>query len=465
MLGVRRIGLAGVLALALGGATRGAAEPPPPGAGAATAGALLLRAGAPSLVLAVGARIESVDPESGKTIGALTPVTVPGFTWRRFLRRGRFLLAEGRTDWTREPFWNATRGLVLLDETGRVRWTETHILTRNRASHAVFLDGEGNVAFDKLDQPQLIKPDGTRIDTSYPPAGPVLHGKTEVLPLKLLCSTKVDHWLAVNTQSVFHAGPSDDIVKQLLVKPTPDDRQLALVQTIDVAPEEDMYRTEVKTAARMPLPPACGRGARRWVSETMSPRHWILECAPEKSEYEPMQKWAMFVIDVEARTFRRLAPPPSDQSGVPRDARLPDKIDATVMPDGTIVATVWNHCRTAVHMSTSGGGWKRSDVASDSGASLGPEAVCGRLTLRTALPGTTHCSHPSGPATHVLRPDGSWLALPYAIAAPQSGSCSGDAEAVAFIVGDALTTARLDRDERRTVRAGLNKDTPLAWLP
>jgi len=34
----------------------------------------------------------------------------------------------------------------------------------------------------------LIKPDGTRIDTSYPPAGPVLHGKAEVLPLKPLCS-------------------------------------------------------------------------------------------------------------------------------------------------------------------------------------------------------------------------------------------------------------------------------------
>jgi hypothetical protein len=461
---VRRIGLAGVLALALGGATRGAAEPPPPTAGAATAGALLLRAGGPSLVLAVGARIESVDPESGKTIGALTPVTVPGFTWRRFLRRGRFLLAEGRTDWTREPFWNATRGLVLLDETGRVRWTETHILTRNRASHAVFLDGEGNVAFDKLDQPQLIKPDGTRIDTSYPPAGPVLHGKAEVLPLKPLCAKKVDHWLAVNTQSVFHAAPSDDIGKQFLLKPTPDDRQLALVQTIDVAPEEDAYRSEIGTMARLPLPPVC-RGARhRHVSETMSSRHWIMRCTPESDDGQWGRSTA-FVIDVEARRLRRLAPPASDQSGVPREARGPDKVDATVMPDGKIIATVWNHCRTAVHMSTSGGGWKRSDVASDWGAFLAPEAVCGRLTLQTALPGTTHCSHPSGPATHVLRPDGSWLALPYAIAAPQSGSCSRDAEAVAFMVGDALTTARLDRDERRTVRAGLNEDTPLAWLP
>jgi len=462
--GVRRIGLAGVLALALGGATRGASESPPPATSAATAGGLPLRAGGPSLVLAVGARIESVDPESGKTIGALTPVTVPGFTWRRFLRRGRFLLAEGRTDWVKEPFWNATRGLVLLDETGRVRWTETHVLTRNRASQAVFLDGEGNVAFDKLDQPLLIKPDGTRIDTSYPPAGPVLHGKAEVLPLKPLCSEKVDHWLAVNTGQTIHA-PTADIFKQLLVKPTPDDRQLALVQTIDVAPEDDAYRSEVGTMARLRLPPVCRGVGYRHVWETMSPRHWIMRCTPESDDGRWGRSTA-FVVDVEARRLRRLAPPPSDQSGVPASARQPDEVDATVMPDGTIVATVWNHCRTTVQLSMPGGRWKRSDVATAWGAPFDPEPVCGRLTLQTGLTTSNiHCSQPSPPATRVLRPDGSWLALPYAIAAPQSGSCSSDAETVALIVGDALTTARLDRDERRTVRAGLNKDTPLAWLP
>lgn len=70
-----------------------------------------------------------------------------------------------------------------------------------------------------------------------------------------------------------------------------------------------------------------------------------------------------------------------------------------------------------------------------------------------------------GPATYVRRPDGSWLDLPYKVAAYRSASCSPEGEVVALIADRTLTTARLDRPERKTIRSGLGKEVPVAWLP
>jgi len=57
------------------------------------------------------------------------------------------------------------------------------------------------------------------------------------------------------------------------------------------------------------------------------------------------------------------------------------------------------------------------------------------------------------------------VAANHLIPTPQSGSCARDSEVVAFVSGAALTTARLDRDERKAVRAGVSQDAPVAWLP
>ncbi len=455
---MRRIGLASALVLALGGATRGAPAPKPP----ATV-VLPLRTGGPSLVVGAGARIDSVDPESGQLIGSIAPIAVPNFTWTRFLRRGHFLLAEGENGWVLAPVFHTIRGLALLDDTGRVRWTETHAVT-NRASKAVYLDDQGNVAFDCIDKPALIKPDGTKTEIGAPPAGPLLHGPPNLLPLRTLTSEKVTSWLGLYDRK----EPPETIVRQFSLRPDLDDKEIALVQVIDPAPEDSTHTSEVKTVARMPLPPVCRR-ARQWSSPTMSPRHWIIDCAPWAADGDTTLASTMFVLDVRARRIRRLAPPPSDQSGIPRAHRRPDEVHANVAADGTIVASVWNGCITKVYVSTAGGGWRTSNIAPPFGPPFAPEPVCGHLTLQSTgmLPQNMGCggSGPPGPVAFVRRPDGSWMPLPYALRAPQSGSCSADSEVVAFVAGDSLTTARIDRDARNVVRGGVNGGAPLAWLP
>jgi len=221
--------------------------------------------------------------------------------------------------------------------------------------------------------------------------------------------------------------------------------------------------------AHMPLPPVCRR-ARQWSFPTMSPRHWIIDCAPWAADGETTLPSTMFVLDLKARRLRRLAPPPSDQSDFPRAHRLPDEIHAMVAANGTIVASVSNHCVTQVYVSTPRGGWKRSDVAPPFGPAFEPEPVCGHLILRSTggVPWTGGCGgslDSSGPLTYVRRADGSWLKLPYVLPEPLASNCSSDSQVMAFVAGDALTTARIDRDARKVVRAGVDKAAPVAWLP
>jgi hypothetical protein len=442
------------------------AAPAPAGDAPPPATALARRpAGAPTLVVAAGARLDTVDPDTGAVIGSLTPIAVPGFVWKRFLRRGRFLLAEGRTEFVNAPVWHATRGLVLVDETGRVRWTETHAITLNRASAAVFLDEQGNVAFDRIDKPALIDADGKRREIGAPPAGPVVRGPPDLLPLRALGAEQVTRWVRVGGGAPLDTPP-EAVARRLPVRPAPGERQIGLEQFVDVAPEEEVHAPAVKTVARLPLPAAC-RDARAEVSATMSPRYWMLGCGRWANPDDPSPPWTEFVVDGEARRLRRLAPPPSDQSGWPRDVRMRDEIDATVMADGTIVASVWSHCRTNVHLSAPGGGWKRSDVAPPFGPPFAPEPVCGRLTLRaTGMSSNMRCGGPrADPVTFVRRPDGAWLPVPYTIPTPRSGGCSADGEVAAFVADGAVTTARLDRAERKTVRGLASVDAPFAWLP
>jgi hypothetical protein len=465
---VRPLGLLAVSALALSGATRAA-----PGAGTTAPGGALRPSGGgrPTLVVATGARLDSIDPETGDVLGSLTPITVPGFTWKRFLRRGRFLLAQGESAWVAAPVWHSVRGLALIDDAGAVRWTDTHVVTLNRASRAVFLDDDGNVAFDRIDGPTLILRDGTRLEIAGVPRGPVLHGPPDLLPVGSLCERRVDHWLAVGPRGTVYGDGTlpASLADRLPLRPTPDDdgRRLELVQVVEPAPEDQMYEAEVKTVARLPLPAAC-RHTRRWTWPTMSPRHWLLQCEPEPDEDGgPARPGATFVVDLARRGLRRVRPPASDVSALPREFRRADDLAATVLPDGTILASVWNDCSTEVYLSTPAGGWKRAAVDPPFGPQFAPEVVCGRLTLQpTLLPPNMGCSsRRPGPASFVRRPDGAWLPLPYGVAAYRSASCSPDGEVVAFVAGGALTTARLDRPERKSVRPGLSKDAPLAWLP
>jgi hypothetical protein len=363
------------------------------------------------------------------------------------------------------PVYHTIRGLALVDDTGRVRWTETHAVT-NRASKAVYLDDQGHVAFDCIDKPALIKPDGTKVEIGAPPAGPLLHGPPDLLPLRTLTSEKVSRWFGLDDNQT----PPEAIVRQFSLRPDLDEREIELVQVVDPAPGDSLNGSAVRTVGHVPLPPVCRR-ARQWWEPTMSPRHWIIDCAPWAHDGETLLARRLFVLDIRARQLRRIAPPPSDQSGIPRPHRLPDDIHATVAADGTVVASVWNSCVTQVYVSKAGGGWKRSDVTPPFGPEFAPEPVCGHLTLQSIGlgPGIMGCSgsgsRASGPVTYVRRPDGSWMPLPYALPAPQAGSCSPDSQVVAFVAGDALTTARMDRDERKVVRAGVGKTVPIAWMP
>ena len=421
---------------------------------------LPVRGGGPTLVVGAGARIESIDPDSGQVLGSIAPIAVANFKWTRFLRRGSFLLAEGENGWVMAPVYHTIRGLALLDDTGRVRWIETHALT-NRASRAVYLDDQGNVAFDCIDKPALIKSDGTKVELGAPPAGPLLHGPPDVLPLRTLTSEKVSSWFGLPEDQ----APPAAILRQFALVPELDEREIALVQVIEATPEDPIHASDVKTVGRMSLPPVCRRARQLW-EPTMSPRHWILDCAPWGKDGDALPS-RLLVLDVRARQLRRIAPPPSDQSGIPRAHRLPDHIRATVAVDGTVVASIWNSCITRVYVSKAGGGWKASAVAPSFGPEFAPEPVCGHLTLQSTggTPGITGCggTDPPGPAAYVRRPDGSWMPLPYAL--PEWGSCSPDSQVVAFVAGDALTTARIDREERKVVRAGVDKTAPIAWLP
>ena len=427
-------------------------------------------AGRPTLIVAEGARLDSVDPDTGKVLGSLTPITVQGFTWTRFLRQGRFLLADGQSPWVTTPVHHSVRGLVLIDDTGRVRWIDTHVESLNRASHAVFLDGEGNVAFDSMDGPTLVLRDGKRVEIGGMPAGPLLHGRLDMLPVRSLGAGTIDHWLTVVPDGTVYGDGKlpADMARRLPLRLTADDeRWLGLVQSIDPAPEEQMYELEVKTIARLPLPPAC-RNTLKGVWPTMSARHWMLGCEPEPDEEgRTSRPIGTFVVDVVRRRVRRLRPPVSDMSELPREFRRPDDVSATVLPDGTILASVWNHCTTDIVLSKPGGGWKSAGVQPPFGPQFATEMVCGGLTLQpTLLPPNMGCGGDrKGPAAYVRRADGSWGELPYKVAAPRAAACSPDGDVVASVVDGTLTTTRLDRPEQRSIRAGLNKDAPVAWLP
>ena len=464
---VVRIGLSGVLVLALAGAAVGV-----PGPASRPGGALpLSESGRPTLIVAEGARLESVDPQTGNVLGSIAPVTIPGFTWNRFLRRGRFLLADGQTPWVTAPVRHSVRGLVLIDGTGSVLWADTHVETLNRASRAVFLDEGGSVAFDSIDGSMLVLRDGTRLEVDGTPAGPVVSGTPGLLPVRKFWEDVVDHWLTIGPGGAMCAGDGKlpaDRARRLPLRPTPgEDGRLALLQVVDPAPESEMDEVAVKTVARLPAPPRC-RGLLQSTWPTMSPRHWILVCEPETDdEGRSLRPGAMYVVDVARRQLHRVQPPTSDVSDQPRGFRRPDDVDATVLPDGTMLASVWNNCTTNVLLSKPGGGWKGAGVHPPFGPQFAPALVCGRLTLQpTLLPPNMGCSGARpGPAAYVRRPNGSWLELPYKVAAHRAENCSPDGEVVAFIADGALTTARLDRPEQTSVHTGLTNDAPMAWLP
>src|SRR5688572_6031628 len=62
---------------------------------APSAKSLALAATGPTLVIGNGALIESIDPGTGRVVASIKPVDVADLTWKRFDRRGRYLLAEG----------------------------------------------------------------------------------------------------------------------------------------------------------------------------------------------------------------------------------------------------------------------------------------------------------------------------------------------------------------------------------
>lgn len=78
----------------------------------------------------------------------------------------------------------------------------------NRVSHALFINDDGYVAFDSVEKPGVIAPDGTIVDTEYVPAGPVLHGQRDVIPLRKWCSDEVTSWLRLDTRQFFDSPPA-----------------------------------------------------------------------------------------------------------------------------------------------------------------------------------------------------------------------------------------------------------------
>jgi hypothetical protein len=353
---------------------------------------------------------------------------------------------------------------VLLDDTGRVRWIETHALPRS-VSRAVFIDDQGNVAFDRVDRPLLIKPDGTRVEIGQPPAGPVVHGTVDLLPLRAPGANKIEGWFSLST-SVRIDTPPDDVVRNMQLGLSVDRRRIDVVRKIDVAPEDSAYTPVFKTVGSIPSPAAC-RGAQQDAWPTPSPRHWILRCWSGRVDRDEREHGpSLFLVDVEARRLKRITPPATDQSDLARDRRIPDSVHATVAADGTIVATVWNQCSTMLYTAAPGGRWKATDFSPTIGPLWPMGPVCGHVTMAQGYQ-QSNVICPSAPVTgtYVRRPDGAWLWVPYHFAAWQSGSCSSDRTVAAFVVDGALVTARLDRAERKRVQRDVGKDLPLAWLP
>jgi hypothetical protein len=431
---------------------------------------LTLAPGGATLVVGDGARIESIDPETAAVVATIEPVRLPGFVWERFLKRGRFLLAEGRGETAPGPVPYYLRGLALIDDAGRVLWTKTQPMMQNRVSHQIFLDEEGSVAFDSLAGSGLIARDGSVLDTASVPAGPVLHGTRNFLPLRHGCAPEASSWLRLDTMQSFDSPP-DSLVDALPLHAIVEDERIAFVATVDPYPENDFFRFAARTVAHVPFPPGCRGQDRTVVATTLSPRHEVLECWNDERSIEATGPAtpALFDVDARSRTVRPIRVPASDPSGVAPEARMHDIVSATVRADGAMVATVWNTCTSTVYVSAPSAAWKKIPWAPLFGPPVDPVPVCGHLTLQpTAMPSNMGCGQSAGavnPAdvTYVEQPDGTWRTLPFEIGAARAQDCSADSAFVAFVHGD-LTVARFDSDGRQVIRAAPAKSA-FAWLP
>jgi hypothetical protein len=445
-------------------ATAAPPAPPPPG----DPGPLPLSPGGPTLVVADGPRIESIDPETGKVLGAIAPVRLPGFAWARFLRRGRFLLADGRAEPVPGPQPYYLRGLALIDDTGRLLWSKTQAMTVNRVSAALFVDDRGSVAFDSLQKPGLIALDGSVLDTGYVPAGPVLHGLRDFLPLRFWCAEQASSWLRVDTMQ-FADSPPDFIVAGLPLRAVVEGERIAFVATVDAYPENDALSFGAKTVARIPLPAGCRGLENTDVAATLSPQHEILECW-SYTEDSGRATTALFVVDLRARAARRIRPPAADPSGGAPETRFRD-VSATVRADGSVVATVWDFCSTEVYASAPGPSWKRSSVTPVFGPPVEPIPLCGHVALEpTTMPWGMGCGGPRGSldprdVTYVEQTDGTWLTLPYRVnGGHRPQDCSSDGALVAFVRSGSLVVARFDRDALHVIQPNFGR-APFGWLP
>jgi hypothetical protein len=431
-----------------------------------TSTSLVLSSTEPTLVVGNGARIESVDPATGRVLASIEPLDVADLRWKRFLRRGRFLLAEGWSDIREGPVPYFDRGLVLLDETGAVRWTHSQAFPRNGFATTLYLGDDGSVGLDGHEGPGIILVDGTKVETPAVPAGPVVNG---IAPLSDRGEESVPLWFYVAEQLT--AATKDltasarnaieqGLVTEVSVGNDKGSRRASIF--IELAPEpasEDaMYRRTVKTVARVPLPHDCQQNT--WLQPTLARDTYVLRCTSWKDYRIGPPHY--FTLNLRTRRLAPVRPPRGDN-----ESRV---VGVTVDADNTVIAAVSSGCDTTLHAAVPGKRWRRLSFQPMWGSPFAPTAFSHSIMLQpTDFPSagnhgciwsaeTRPTVQPSA-MTYLRRPDGTWLALPYRLGSTVSANRSW------AVTSDGTAVARLDREERVVLPERADRLGPSAWLP
>jgi hypothetical protein len=303
---------------------------------APSAKSLTLASSGPTLVVGNGALIESIDPASGRVVASIKPVDVADLTWKRFARRGRFLLAEGWSELRKGPIPYFERGLVLFDDTGAVLWARTLAFPLNGFARTPFLGDDGSVGLDGHDGPAIILADGTRVETPTVPVGPVVGG---IAPLARRGEDGVGSWFYVaNRRSV---DPPDLIPSQrkaiernLVISAAVDNHRdqprasLLIELAVDPGFEDERHRRPVKTLARLALPASC-QGTTQ-LQPTLAPDIHVLRCVPWHDDRPGRPQY--FTVNLKKRKLAPIRPPLADAQTV--------VVGASVDADGTVFASV-----------------------------------------------------------------------------------------------------------------------------
>lgn len=426
--------------------------------------------GGPTLLFARGPKLTAVDPTTGLQVEALS--VPPSFHYSQLTREGAFLLVVAMSAPGPKPDYRAERLMYLFDQRGQHLWTRRDEARRHSK---VYLSELGFVSFQSWSGHGVLTPDRVLLQTTAAPSGPVLHGRTDVVPLLLppappRDNVSRDHLPSYRWQVLAPYGlgtilhvPPDDIVARAFHVAQRSERGVDLV-AVARRVESRYEQLPMKTLATLSLPNAC-KGREPLVWAAVSSHFSLLFCWDER---HPRAATKHFLIDADASRIEALVLPKLEHDA---DAKIRQHLEA--LPDGTVVLAHWDGCQGEAYEKRRGGDWLPSAVALPFGPPVEPDYLCGRLVLNPGImPSNMGCGYSGGAkrpyhprdVSYVQQRDGTWQLLPVRYRSDPNG-CSHDNRFAAFVTRHVLRVASMDSPLQWDLVHDAGPDTPFAWLP